>query len=535
MIKSRRMNLSKRYSIIILLLILVLASFFRLWQIDSMPPGLYPDEAINGNDALKTLETGQFKVFYPENNGREGLFVWLIALSFKLFGPTAGSIRLVSALLGILTVLGLYLLTKELFTPYQNKFGAGHGKKVALLSSFFLAISFWHINFSRIGFRAILVPFLICFSFYFLLRAFRKNTFLDYTWAGIFFGLGFYTYIAFRVAVLILGVVILLKMIDYWSRTRASSVRDKLKKAYLKDGWWKVDIFFIVIIIIVLPLGIYFFNNPQDFIGRAGGVSIFSVEQPFKELAISTIKTLGMFNFVGDWNWRHNYAGWPMLNWTVGILFILGLILTIKNLFTKRNVYIFLLSWFLIMLLPAILTYESIPHALRTIGVIPVVYIFVALGFIWLFDKLAKINKKIAVFLLILLLVYPALANFNKYFLQWAQNSHVAGAFRQDLVDLTNYLNNLPTNIQKIVLVNESGVPVPYPDGLAMPAQTIIFKSNKEIKYLAQDENSQTIINNQPTVIIPLKYDQYLFQQLSKKWPDGKIKQINGFSVYEIQ
>ena len=526
MIKSRRMNLSRKYQIIFLLLILGLACFFRLWQIDSIPPGLYPDEAINGNDALKTLETSQFKVFYPENNGREGLFIWLIALSFKLFGPMAWSIRLVCALLGILTVWGLYLLTKELLN-----------KKVALLSSFFLAISFWHINFSRIGFRAILVPFLICFSFYFLWRAFRKNTLLDYIWAGIFFGLGFYTYIAFRVAVLILAVVILLKMIDYWRKNKPEKINwDWLwKKVYLKDGWWKVDVFFVVIIIIALPLGIYFFNNPQDFIGRAGGVSIFSIEQPLKELVISTIKTLGMFNFVGDWNWRHNYAGWPMLNWAVGALFVLGLILTIKNLFTKKNASIFLFTWFLIMLLPAILTYESIPHALRTIGVIPVVYIFAALGLIWLFDKVSKTNKKIAVFLLIFLLIYPALANFNKYFLQWAKNSHVAGAFRQDLVDLTDYLNNLPGNIQKIILVNESGVSVPYPDGLPMPAQTIIFKSNKEIKYLTQDENSQTILNNQPTVIIPLKYDQYLFQQLSKKWPDGKIKQINGFSAYEIQ
>lgn len=503
--------ISRKYQIIfLLLLILGLAGFFRLWQIGSIPPGLYPDEAINGNDALKTLETNQFNVFYPENNGREGLFIWLIALSFKLFGPTAQSIRLVSALLGILTVLGLYLLTKELFN-----------KKIALLSSFFLSVSFWHTNFSRIGFRAILVPLLICFSFYFLFRAFRKNTLLDYTWAGIFFALGFYTYIAFRAALLILGMVILLKMIEYWQKN---------KKSYLKDGWWKVDIFFVVIIVIALPLGIYFFNNPQDFIGRAGGVSIFSAEQPLKELAISTIKTLGMFNFVGDWNWRHNYAGLPMLNWTVGILFVIGLILSLVK---KR---IFLLSWFVFMLLPAVFTYEGLPHALRTIGVIPVVCIFASLGLVWLFNKVSKANKEIAILILIFLIIYPTLANFNKYFLQWAKNPNVAGAFRQDLVDLTDYLNNLPANIQKIILVNESGVPVPYPDGLPMPAQTIIFKSNpnKEIKYLTRDENSQTILDNQPAIIIPLKYDQAIFRQLSEKWPDGKPRTFQGFTLFEI-
>jgi 4-amino-4-deoxy-L-arabinose transferase-like glycosyltransferase len=543
---------------------------------------------MDGNDAIKTLETGQFKVFYPENNGREGLFIWLIAFSFKLFGPAVWSLRLVSAILGILTVLGLYLLAKELFD-----------KNIALLSSFFLAISFWHVNFSRIGFRAILVPFLICFTFYFLFRAFRKNSLLDYTWAGIFFGLGFYTYIAFRMAVLILGIVILIKMIEYWRVNKPVKINWSWlwKKVYLKDGWWKVDLFFIIILIIALPIGLYFLNHPQDFIGRASGVSIFNSQQPLKELGISTIKTLGMFNWAGDWNWRHNYAGSPMLAWSVGILFVLGLALVIAKLarqfaFCKtsgvlatnkrseagrepdrnevaeggrdllegsrpRSEYylpkteavlqkanclaeVFLLSWFLIMLLPAILTTEGIPHALRTIGVIPVVYIFAALGLVWLLDKLSKIKKAqyIAPLLLVLFLIQPTIANFNKYFFKWAKNPNVAGAFRQDLVDLANYLNNLPDNIQKYVIVNESGVPVPYPDGLPMPAQTIIFESkikDSKIKYLLASKNSQVEINIQPTVIIPLKYDQTIFQQLAQVWPSGKIKQINGFTAYEIK
>ena len=48
-----------------------------------VPPGVYPDEAKNANDAIETLQTGEYKIFYPENNGREGLWIWLIALSFK--------------------------------------------------------------------------------------------------------------------------------------------------------------------------------------------------------------------------------------------------------------------------------------------------------------------------------------------------------------------------------------------------------------------------------------------------------------------
>lgn len=139
----------KKKEIILLILILFIAAFFRLWQLNSIPPGLYPDVAINGNDALDSLKTGNFKVFYPENNGREGLMMWLIALSFSVFGVSIWSIKITAAIVGIFTVLGLYLFTKELFNSQIVK--QSNSQFVALLSSFFLAISFWHTNFSRIG------------------------------------------------------------------------------------------------------------------------------------------------------------------------------------------------------------------------------------------------------------------------------------------------------------------------------------------------------------------------------------------------
>ena len=576
------MDFLKKNPIIILLAILALASFFRLWQIDLIPPGLYPDEAINGNDAVRTLELNDYQVFYPENNGREGLFIWLIAFVFKILGPSAWALRLVSALFGILTVLGLYLMTKELFRhfftqgsssrtrPRQRRERDSQGQPldkkksfrsnflspeyIALLASFFLAVSFWHTNFSRIGFRAIMVPFFICFTLYFLLRAFRKNNILDYLWAGIFFGIGFYSYIAYRFFVLLIGFLILFKLFGYWPKGKLTKINWDwpLKKNYLDRGWWKIDLFLVVAIIIALPLGLYFLDNPGDFIGRASGVSVFSSSHPIKELFLSSLKTLAMFNFVGDWNWRHNLAGSPMFAWSVGIFFILGLFLSLKEIFLwikysfnraeyyrqlkkprkkvsrilKKQLYdsdfssvknylpnplsVFLLIWFLIMLLPSILTAEGLPHALRTIGVIPVAYIFAAWGLIWLIDKFsrAKISKSsashkisplIIPLLLIFSLIQPALANFNKYFVDWAKSHHLAGAFRKDLTDLTDYLNNLPDNVQKYIIVNESGVPVPYPDGLPMPAQTIIFQSRanqstSEIRYLLADINGQAKI-----------------------------------------
>ena len=202
-------QMHSRSKIFLILLIVLIASFFRFYDFKNLPPGLYSDEAMNGNNALEAISTGNFKLFYPENGGREGLFINIQALSVYIFGNEPWALRSVSAIFGILTVLGVYLLALEIF---QNN------KKIALLSSFLIATSFWHINFSRIGFRAIMAPFFLIFAFYFLLKSVRFlkekyfavngasewKIFSIASLAGLFYGFGFHSYIAYRVTPLLL-------------------------------------------------------------------------------------------------------------------------------------------------------------------------------------------------------------------------------------------------------------------------------------------------------------------------------------------
>src|SRR3989344_3088031 len=112
-------TVSKRTLFSVLLGIIALGAFFRFYLITEIPLGLYPDEAMNGNNALEAIATGDFKFFYPENNGREGLFINIQALSLRAFGNEPWALRLVSALFGTLTILGIYLVTKELFKNYE--------------------------------------------------------------------------------------------------------------------------------------------------------------------------------------------------------------------------------------------------------------------------------------------------------------------------------------------------------------------------------------------------------------------------------
>lgn len=511
----------KLITFFLLLIIIGIAAFFRLWQLGSIPSGLYPDVALNGNEALD-----KFKVFYPDNNGREGLMMWLITFSFSIFGISVWSIKIVAALAGALTVFGLYLLSRELFSKYSERCS----RNIALLASLFLATSFWHANFSRIGFRAILLPLVSVFAFYFLFRGFRTKKLLSLILSGLFFGLGFYTYTSYRMIVLLSP---LLLFCLYYLR------KDKKTLLY-------TICFILTTALVALPLGLYFLWHPQDFMSRMTGVSVFAAASPVVSFGESLIKHLGMFNFFGDPNWRHNFAGSPMLPWPLGILFLIGFFLSIRKIILaiknkshqELMVPIFLISWFFAMLLPGALTREGLPHALRVVGVIPSAYIFVSLGAYWFYQKIsARIKQKKLLFSLCLLfLSFTVYGEFNKYFFVWAENSNVQGAFTKNYVEIGNRLNSLPDSIQKYVIVNEGGVPV---GGIPVSAQTIIFiekTKNRELKtiYLLP-EDLDKIMPDRPTAIIPMKYEEKLFNRIQEKFPQGKIIEQNGIFEYEIE
>jgi len=98
------MPMSRRTLFLLLTAIVILASFLRLFHLAAIPLGLYPDEAMDGNSALEAARTAPFpsgmKAFYPENNGREGLYVNALAVVFKVSGaaPEPWIVRLPAAI-----------------------------------------------------------------------------------------------------------------------------------------------------------------------------------------------------------------------------------------------------------------------------------------------------------------------------------------------------------------------------------------------------------------------------------------------------
>ncbi|MCH8748661.1 glycosyltransferase family 39 protein, partial [Patescibacteria group bacterium] len=143
--------MDKKKLLVVLAVVAVvgLATFFRMYDITNYPPGLFPDEAANGEDALLIME-GDYRPFYPRGNGRESLFFYLEAISLSLFGVGVWQLHLVAALIGVLTVLATYFATRVWF-----------GRLAGILAAGLLATNHWHVTMSRTGFRAILIPLLV--------------------------------------------------------------------------------------------------------------------------------------------------------------------------------------------------------------------------------------------------------------------------------------------------------------------------------------------------------------------------------------
>lgn len=439
---------------ILLATVAALAAGFRMYDIQNYPPGLFPDEAANGEDVLLILD-GDLRPFYPRGNGREALFFYGQAASVAMFGIGVWQMHVVAAVVGILTVVAVYFATHIFF-----------GRLAGALAAFFLATNYWHVTLSRTGFRAIQIPLFVAaftaFAGYTIWAVKKKKWAQSYVFAalaGATFMAGFYTYIAYRVMVgVVLGVFVLLLL---------AAIHPKIGFPHFKRYGAQMLVAIIVGVIVFAPLGWYFIQHADAFIGRAGQVSIFNPDLQ-QEVGGGTLMgtlsysvrgtLLAFFAGSGDLNWRHNVAGYPLLNPLVGFLLLLGIAWAIHGSVTTAwqiikgkevhlgMIYPYLLLLMLGMLLPIVTTAEGIPHALRSVGLIAPIFILAgtagAVVVHWVLQKASNEPLRAVVLgLMIGALILGGLYDAALYFIVARNDSAAAYAYRADLTDVAAYIN----------------------------------------------------------------------------------------------
>ncbi|HEX7543084.1 MAG TPA: hypothetical protein VF385_03310, partial [Patescibacteria group bacterium] len=181
--------------------------------------------------------------------------------------------------------------------------------------------------------------------------------------------------------------------------------------------------FLIPFIIIITPLTSYLLTNKDARIDQQFFLknNEMTINEKVNGLWSNISSTALMFNIKGDVNGRHNYPLKPALNPILGILFIIGLAISIKN--WKKPYNLFAISYLLLSIFPALMTYPwENPNMLRTYTSLPAIVYFVGLAILFFINLINKtIKMKITKYLILntlyFMLIFSCFYELRTYFI----------------------------------------------------------------------------------------------------------------------
>lgn len=469
--------------ILFLATIIIVALLLRLWKLGDIPPSPNWDEVALGYNAYSIMQTGkdEYGEFLPFvlrsfDDYKPALYAYLAIPSIALFDLNTFAVRLPSAIFGILTVLATYFLIRELFKSSKLKFEIRNLKlEMPELASLLLAISPWHIQFSRIAFESNIGLSLNVFGALFFVKGIKKPLFLVFS--AVLMGFNLYAYQSSKV----FTPLLLLAMVLIYKRELFA-----ISKKYLFTA-------IFLGIIISLPMVGYMLTS-KEALARAQGVSVFSDTTTFLKENVVRLRVdrergdlLGLLfdnrrvlyakeivaGYVAhfDFNWlfvkgdltRHHAPNMGLLYlWELPFLFvgIYALFFSSVKDGIDRKIKIFIFSWFLLAPVPAAIT-SGVPHAVRTLNFLPTFQIFIAIGILTVISSISyvkyqivKIKIKYLIYsLFFLFFIFNFLYYLSQYFVQ--QNYFNSADWQYGYKEAVSEIKRIENRYDKIIVSNK--------------------------------------------------------------------------------
>ncbi len=439
---------------ILLIFILILASVLRLYDLTSYPSGLNADEAALGYNAYSIMLTGRDEHghFLPINlesfgDFKPALYSYLLIPFIKVMGLTELAVRLPSAIFGILAVLFIYLLT-NLVIPTDPEPAEGErrdpstplGMTAGHVAALLLAISPWHLHFSRGAWEVNVATTLLLIGVWLFLRWARLKNNWSIFFSIFCFSLSMYTYQSTRIIAPLIGL--------------------GLAAIYFKDLASRPKLIILNLLFTLILLSPLAYNVlTTDSASRFSGVGFTADEGPLNRIkefrgqhsnpasimarilhnrvviySIQFAKNYldhfgGNFLFVnGDIIQRNRIPETGLLYLTDFIFVVLGLIYLIQNLSagrqgTKYKIQVILL-WLLIAPIAAALTFQT-PHALRSQNMIIPITILTAAGIYWIIKRWQTIGGVI----LVIFYLFQVTRYIHQYYVHYPKEYPAAWEF----------------------------------------------------------------------------------------------------------
>lgn len=510
-----RGNIS-RLQVGIAVFILLVAAFARLYMLGEAPPGLQHDEIFKAQEGRALIEQGDFRVFYPTNQGHEGAYVWVLGLSYLLFGASFMMVKFPPLVFGLLTVALMYRVTGEIFN-----------RRAGFIASALTAFSFWGIFTSRVGLRAVMLPVVVLCFIWGINRLYRQAKTDD----G---GVPVFSKITLLIA-FILGIALYTYTSSFALHTGFVAFMAALilfDRPMFRRLWKPLTVIAVITIVMALPMIAIRLNEPE------GQDRISTITRPLNdfldgkptELIENAVKLAGMPFFTGDPEWRYNIAGRPLFATPVGLLVYVGLAVAVWRI-RKQPIMVLFIATALVGLVPSLLT-VSAPSFLRSIVALPSIMIFIALAI----DALP--NKRWGWNIGFVAVMLTAVTDWPAYFDQWPRNEEVQSIYRDDLEQLALHV---PTQPDALALVSTTNVDLdPTLFGYYQPpanAEVVFFDGRTTLVLPAHDAQRETTLYISPWSQITPPHADWLTETNGTQSLSPLLRQddVTTFERYQLE
>ncbi|MFN8473159.1 MAG: glycosyltransferase family 39 protein [Anaerolineae bacterium] len=501
------MNKTRR---LLLLAILFIGAALRLYKIASIPPGPSFDATFYGLDALEILR-GARPVFMATNAGREALFSYLVAFFYLFTGPGGLGIYLSSALVGILTIPAVYLAASEVLADEDGVLRAWGPLAAAL----FVCVSYWHVQLSRQGVRAILVPLFTALVVYFLWRGLRTGRVAMFAACGVTLGLSMYSYQAIRlVPVLVVAAFVGVRL---W------------RPGWPPAPWRNLALVLVLAAVVALPLAAYAVNHPTEFNQRVEDALVLNnpgeSSSGLQALRDQVVDTLLMFSIRGNDSPIKNIPYHPGLDPFLSALFMLGIIIALLRI--RRFPYAFLLFWLGVMMVPSMLAGLGAAEK-RASATLPAVAILGAIGALVAWELVRRLLLRYTPWavqpgvglasLLLIGLVAAGLVTSYDYFVTFGSDGDLFTHFEAGQSAVGEYIGTLPQD--ELVYVDPIAAEhVGLQLSSNMRPDVRSYNGNVCLRFPSEAPNGATFI------VVP-EEDKYGLDTVETYFPKGEIAQV---------
>ncbi len=447
---------SRVFRVLPILAVLCIAFSLRLWALGQNPPGLFRDEARKAYATYSLIETGrdltgrvwplQVKEFSAYTTP---FYHWFSIPFITSMGVTLTSTRLLAALAGSLACLFVFLLGRDWAS-----------RSVGIWAGLILAVSPWHLLFSRWANQGILMTLFIPAAVWMTWKALEgrerileqaqgtrqdprsggnslagesplssmgkeeapSGVAIPFAWgwtlgASLCWALAWNAYEPARLFVP-LFLFALIGIEAYRAGVKKDScssesenandnslARESVPAPVEASGRmvWKLFVIGVLTVVWISPFVVdivWKWNETQARLTAITG------DQPFNPTAFVGNYLLHWnpvyLLWSGDANPRHHISGQGQLSGLECLAFITGLIFLFKVKTPWRS---WLVAWLLLAPVPAAITHEGLPHALRTLMIVPAIALVAGYGLSQLLDRFPCPFRIIAPSLLVLLVL----------------------------------------------------------------------------------------------------------------------------------